>query len=441
MGKGRKPSWFGKEPELQRLFAYNEKWHLRSNRQIHLEMGGQLLRRTLLRRDYCRAYKIYSYLIGYRHLSEQLVWKIGTEILRQNQEYEPLCLRFLQLIFAKSTFCKESILVETALYQLRCGKLEDAHATLAPYITMYPYSDNSLIQGYAGVIEFALWVKHIREKRKRKHPGIGDNSGNGEDGNDDWMEEEEEEGLDAEQWNARILRHERAASRLIERSFELDSKNDMFLAYLVRLRCGNIDFAGLGSRKISRNRKVAIHEMKSYLKRFYNKNNDSLLALQLLAALENRESQQTLELILRHDPAADSKLYVQPLLSLLKQSIPSSQKRIVLGLDPSNETERHRSESAAGPAEGALHGKEVKGLRPILRVLLMRAEFGVLTEWEEQELIRICDLVCFCPICSGPRSNQQSVLANPTETSYFDSLPAKEQPVWYSKVAAIMDRD
>ncbi|KAF8934327.1 hypothetical protein BGZ58_005789 [Dissophora ornata] len=403
MGKGRKPSWFGKEPELQRLFAYNEKWHLRSNRQIHLEMGGQLLRRTLLRRDYCRAYKIYSYLIGYRHLSEQLVWK------------------------------KESILVETALYQLRCGKLEDAHATLAP--------DNSLIQGYAGVIEFALWVKHIREKRKRKHPGIGDNSGNGEDGNDDWMEEEEEEGLDAEQWNARILRHERAASRLIERSFELDSKNDMFLAYLVRLRCGNIDFAGLGSRKISRNRKVAIHEMKSYLKRFYNKNNDSLLALQLLAALENRESQQTLELILRHDPAADSKLYVQPLLSLLKQSIPSSQKRIVLGLDPSNETERHRSESAAGPAEGALHGKEVKGLRPILRVLLMRAEFGVLTEWEEQELIRICDLVCFCPICSGPRSNQQSVLANPTETSYFDSLPAKEQPVWYSKVAAIMDRD
>ncbi|KAF9973691.1 hypothetical protein BGZ73_003024 [Actinomortierella ambigua] len=42
------------------------------------------------------------------------------------------------------------------------------------------------------------------------------------------------------------------------------------------------------------------------------------------------------------------------------------------------------------------HQPPVEPFRPILEMLLRRAEFGVLSEWEEEELMRICNLFCFC---------------------------------------------
>ncbi|KAF9355133.1 hypothetical protein BGX26_006956 [Mortierella sp. AD094] len=442
--------------------------------QLHLELTGQLLRKTLVRRDYNRAFKLYSTLTTTLKVSEELVWKIGCEFLMHRQEYEPLCLRFLQLIFAKAKFCKASILIETALYQLRFGKLEDAHITLEPYINIYPYNENPLLLGYAGVVEFALWIKTIRAKYSNELKNnqaididqdfdIDDKAVT----HDDWLEDEENESNDARQWTSRISRHGNAAANLLEQALEKNSKNDMFLTYLVRLRCGNVGMGGLGSKSISRKRKLAIHEMKGYLKRFYTNNNDSILSLQLLAALENREKQQTLELILNQDPAANSELYVRPLLRILQQNIPAAQQEIISNIensqhpnvDATNSGKWSRSReldhramphwihehgdkprSSANWSKRSIpysrndqqdtitrqekplsstqevtvqslarHEPNIKYLRPILMILLMRAEFGTITVWEEQELVRICGLFCFCSLyCRHGRHIQET---------------------------------
>lgn len=162
--------------------------------------------------------------------------------------------------------------------------------SLYRYIERYPYTTNATLQGYAGVAQFATWINKIRGKQQRPNQqdndlelsddidldsteDIGD-GGDGGGGDDDWLEESDERRLDP-----RISRHRHAAEKHFERALKLGSKSDMFLTYLVRLRCGKVEFSGLGSKTISKARKSAIHEMKTYLKRFYNKNNDSLLAL------------------------------------------------------------------------------------------------------------------------------------------------------------------
>jgi hypothetical protein len=51
----------------------------------------------------------------------------------------------------------------------------------------------------------------------------------------------------------------------------------------------------------------------------------------LLTALENREKQQTLELILKHDPVGYLELYVQPLLYLMMiQELPQDVQSAIM---------------------------------------------------------------------------------------------------------------
>lgn len=73
----RVPRWH-RVPELQRLFYYHTGGYS-TNRQQHLEFVGQLLRRTLVRRDYCRAYKIYNNLVTNAPMSEEFMWKVKKE--------------------------------------------------------------------------------------------------------------------------------------------------------------------------------------------------------------------------------------------------------------------------------------------------------------------------------------------------------------------------
>ncbi|KAG0367286.1 hypothetical protein BC939DRAFT_456399 [Gamsiella multidivaricata] len=446
MGHSKQSS---KEPELSSLFPYNTRM-TRASHAVHAELTGQLLRRTLVRRDYYRAYKIYSIMTTKKNIAEEFVWKIGCEILRQKSEYEPLCLRFLQLIFTKSKDCREAILVETALYQLRCGKLEDARETLEPYREMYPYDENPLVQGYAGVIEFALWTKAIRamttrtgnkqnaEASIRSLPQLGQGHLESDDGSDVdsydfWLSADNDESQDCMARKADISRYEHNADRLLERALQLNGRNDMFLVYLVILRCGKVDFSGMDSKAMPQARKDAISEMRSFLRRFYGNNKYSLLSLQLLAALENRERQQTLELILKHDPAADSELYVRPLLNMLKKRLGSEQREIIMQENSHTKTSsRYKIHASSQDQRTILHGMDIKDFRPILELLLMRAEFGVLTGWEEQELVRICDLVCFCSACGETTEVRKQ--------SCFEDLPLEAQPPWYNKLALILSR-
>ncbi|KAF9209176.1 hypothetical protein BGZ49_005963 [Haplosporangium sp. Z 27] len=176
----------------------------------------------------------------------------------------------------------------------------------------------------------------------------------------------------------------------------------------------------------------------------------------LLAALENREKQQTLELILSQDPAADSELYVRPLLKIFKRDIPPDQKDIISNIESrnfergkhNNREPDHRVIHSWMHKNKPLHSKtvtpvpqlmrilknhqpELKHIRPILKILLMRAEFGTMTAWEEEEIIRICDLRA---------EIWEDVFKKPENISSFDQLPEKYQPPWYSKLALILSR-
>ncbi|KAF9085194.1 hypothetical protein BGX23_009886 [Mortierella sp. AD031] len=494
-----------RETELARLFHFQTTWIKTSNDTLHLELAGQLLRRSLARKDYERAFNIYSTLMSCKSANEELIWKVGSEILSQNNEYEPLCLRFLQLVFAKSKHCRESILVEIALYQLRCGQINDARTTLEPYINAYPYRENAQLQGYAGVVEFALFNMAVKEKNESQalsilesHDPLDQNTGsfNGDSqgGNDGFDDDNDSDGEGGDGgtgkapslWDARVLRHKRAAVNHLELALKLDNRNDSFLTYLVRLKCGRIEMTGWDKTKASDKRKAAIREMKEYLKLFYNDNNNSMLALRLLAALENRKRQKTLEIILAKDPVSDSELYVRPLVKLMWKSLPLDQQEIIYRIE---NTKHHEGPDASGakqtypfqdsnsnrlPASIAekqrrradteesldedermwsemsrvrkeqkdknrsgevdrqhrrsrsdKHGDssptflrdqlvlEAKYVRPILQLLLTRAEFGTMAPWEELEVLNICRLYSVNDNCHKAEARKSKWRDNP----------------------------
>ncbi|ORZ14891.1 hypothetical protein BCR41DRAFT_354286, partial [Lobosporangium transversale] len=180
---------------------------------------------------------------------------------------------------------RESIVLETALYQLRFGMIEEARKTLEPAVSMYPYNENPLLVGYAGVTEFALWAKAIQQHNSERSSGL---SGAMEttdisdlvQGIDDWLEQEEHENDGTDQWRSSIYKHEHLAANLLEQTLRMDAENDIFLVYLVRLRCGNVDKAEFDAKKVPRRRRIAIHDMKGFLRRFYSNNNSSLICLQ-----------------------------------------------------------------------------------------------------------------------------------------------------------------
>ncbi|KAF9434709.1 hypothetical protein BGZ76_007557 [Entomortierella beljakovae] len=378
--------------ELRQLFPFTEQWLKASFSNQHLEFLGQALRRALRQRDYVRALKLYSVMTTTLHINEELVWKIGCEFLMQKQEYEPQCLRFLQLILAKSKRCKESIIIETALYQLRSGKPEDAHTTLEPYINIYPYNEDPQLLAYAGVVDFALWNKSLREKVLDEHQSRIAGAQANENGkkkqveeaeieHEDWLENEDDPDPNVRQIISRINRHGNSAARLLELGLQMNPKNDMFLKYI--------------------------------------------------AALENRTVQQTLELILNQDPAADSELYVMPLMRLLLHNLPPGQSATIsnivnnrfMGYPGTPRDTDHkampnwiREQADLRRIELTIHtapyctddlGRfrdlrphqpDVKYVRPILKLLLTRAEFGVMSEAEEQQLEAICSAFCFCSV-------------------------------------------
>ncbi|KAF9926564.1 hypothetical protein FBU30_003851 [Linnemannia zychae] len=388
-------------------------------------MAGQLLRRSLARKDYQRAFAIYSTLIACKASSEELLWKVGSEILSRNKQYEASCLKFLRMVFRESKTCKESVLIEIVLYQMRCGLINEARLTLEPHITEFPYRDNPQIQGYFGVIEFALYnmemeqIKTDRRQSQQAPCGLLDELQDQDDRFDDIIDYANEDDLKFQQWHRQVQNRKLSAIKYLERALQLDNRNDGFLTYLVRLKCGRIEMSGWNSDSASESRKAAAREMKTYLKQFYNDNNCSMLALQLLAALENRKRRKTLELIVALNPAADSELYVRPLVSLMWDSLPIEQKDIVFRTGNIDRVLEIHTQFSLDTTEGAngihslmdnhkskfqqqqSHQQESNGLtdtsrqldpvyiRPILQLLLTRAEYNTMTSWEEQEIQKI----------------------------------------------------
>lgn len=68
------------EAKLAPLFHLQRTWHKTPNNNLHLELAGQLLRKSLARKDYQRAFTIYSTLTSCKVTNEELLWKVITPI-------------------------------------------------------------------------------------------------------------------------------------------------------------------------------------------------------------------------------------------------------------------------------------------------------------------------------------------------------------------------
>lgn len=69
------------------LFVHNKIiFNKSSNHNIHLELLGQALRRTLLQRDYQRAYRLYSKMIGIKGVDEEAWWKVRVTMISINKK-------------------------------------------------------------------------------------------------------------------------------------------------------------------------------------------------------------------------------------------------------------------------------------------------------------------------------------------------------------------
>ncbi|KAF9306112.1 hypothetical protein BGZ74_007580 [Mortierella antarctica] len=526
------------------LFVHNKIiFNKSSNHNIHLELLGQALRRTLLQRDYQRAYRLYSKMIGIKGVDEEAWWKIGAELLRQKTEYEPNCIQFLKTMFAKAIICRIPVLIETALYMMRCGRFEEAHETMEPHADATPYSADSKYQGTLGLVEFALWQKGLDTVRstiqdKRGGGGGGDRrstTGDSMDVDDDSSQttlvqqdgdydDDHEHDQEITGLKSKAQRFKLAAILHLEKALRLDGKNDLFLAHLITLRCGAVDIKGVHG-KISAARMKELQEMRGYLKEFLVLNQDNLLALQLLASLETTvveapSRENTLTYILGLDPAADSDRYVVPWIRILTSKMTSKQAQIVEdiestrissnlpstfvdqdflasfqyrdtdpaalplellalvgrrrerrlvpwtetktkgGTNKKNNIPRRRSQTDLDIDSSVLskdrhvifeqldrHQPNVAYYRPVLELLLARAEYGVLTAWEEAELNRITNLFCFCSLYCRRHTSVRDLTAAAKGAcagnglkSYFEQLPDEMRPPWYNKLVLILAR-
>lgn len=130
--------------------------------------------------------------------------------------------------------------------------------------------------GYAGLVHFAIWRKVVREWREHNGQDLET-----DEAQDEWYDDGDEESQEVTSFNQDVTRHASTAIRLLEDALEKDPVHDMFLIYLVRLKCGRVPAAGFGPQtQLSWKRKAAINNMTRYLKKFYSRNNSSLLALQ-----------------------------------------------------------------------------------------------------------------------------------------------------------------
>ncbi|KAF9407540.1 hypothetical protein BGZ94_002650 [Podila epigama] len=426
---------------------------------------------------------------------------------------------------------------------MRCNRFEEARETLEPYATVFPYYDDSKVQGYAGVIEFALWQKYIQMttetiQDKRKIFQFSDDLDVNMDMVIDTDMDDDDSDLDfnnsgesmtdlaIQGLRTKCRQHKVAAILHLERALSLDRNNDMFLAYLVTLKCGRVDIYGVHGA-LTASRMQSLKEMRSYLLSLYSGSNATLQSLRLLAsieavAVEAPFRERVLSQILEIDPTADSERYVKPFIHILENKMSAEQATIVEQIEsqewstlPAKLKERDRIASfkiretdpealikdyskgligmrherrlvpwPGGPSSDLhdtnnentnspeptsptahlnQHQPNLGYYRPILELLLKRAEYGVMTPWEESQIIRIANLFCFCSLyCRRLTSEKelmsergivgtqhrtlptQSTAATTTTTGilpYFQLLLNELRPHWYDKVAQILARE
>ncbi|RKO90494.1 hypothetical protein BDK51DRAFT_41748 [Blyttiomyces helicus] len=203
-----------------------------------------------------------------------LLWKLGVEILRRidaaaggdahslaGSEFGEInegevsedgkrLLRFLVKMSSMKAKPNAQLLLEMTLYHMRYGMIEEAYDRLEGYdplttlpctlplsnswLTLFPYSENSVLLGYAGILSYNMWRSDTIRTR--------------DDADPDWRTERQRVGFwghedgtgfgefepidDDADCNSR---HYINARQHFEQSFNYEFQHDMFLFYYVKV--------------------------------------------------------------------------------------------------------------------------------------------------------------------------------------------------------------
>nr|CAG8459551.1 15918_t:CDS:10 [Entrophospora candida] len=174
-------------------------------RKIHLTNLYNLLYLSLQSQNYCRANRIVEILLRSGDLDIRQIWKASIEVLKQLGNTQKECVDFFNLLLMRS-------------------KMQDVK----------PYCNNALLNGYAGLLAFALLGQ--LEKSDQDNDVDGGNENGQSTGKrkpiDDEMENYNKisEPIDNEK-----IRYYDFCKRSFEKALDLDITNDMFLVYYVKL--------------------------------------------------------------------------------------------------------------------------------------------------------------------------------------------------------------
>ncbi|RHZ61894.1 hypothetical protein Glove_345g9 [Diversispora epigaea] len=198
-----------------------------SIRRTHLSNLFNLLQITLRERNYCRANRIIEILLQCPEIDISLIWQNAVDILAHLGRSEKDCIEFFNQLLLR-TKNSEDILLELIFYQIKYGQAEEALVTLETFLPQFPYIENPLFHGYAGMLAFVLWdqlnttnVFPFSNKRKR---GLNE---------DEYILEDSDHILE------RQMRYYNLSVRSLKMALDKDIKNDMFLVYYVKLLLTN----------------------------------------------------------------------------------------------------------------------------------------------------------------------------------------------------------
>nr|CAG8470018.1 4879_t:CDS:10 [Entrophospora candida] len=203
-------------------------------RKIHLTNLYNLLYLSLQSQNYCRANRIVEILLRSGDLDIRQIWKASIEVLKQLGNTQKECVDFFNLLLMRSKMQDVDILLELIFYQIKHCDPNEALATLEIYLPQEPYCNNALLNGYAGLLAFALLGQ--LEKSDQDNDVDGGNENGQSTGKrkpiDDEMENYNKisEPIDNEK-----IRYYDFCKRSFEKALDLDITNDMFLVYYVKL--------------------------------------------------------------------------------------------------------------------------------------------------------------------------------------------------------------
>ncbi|KAG0252896.1 hypothetical protein DFQ27_007778 [Actinomortierella ambigua] len=398
--------------------------NIESFRKLHMEGLGQLLRRLLVRRELQTATSIFELLFDSKDTSEEFIWKIGLEFLYSMDMYDEQVFGFLSWLFSKTRFHVSHVTVapynKDPLIQGYAGivkmllleKAKNGSSRLPWRIYARCSKKEEGLQLGPSIKDFNL---NPQERDPFDIPSSmawnEEHAARLSDSEGDWGLESLDEGEPSSRENDELLRslievplrevcgwtmdgidddnavadnpdgrspfqapvsQSIAPDRLkqdainhLEKSLELEPKNDEFLLALVDVRLGFLDYSNpelFQSIDMTPELQEAIVGTKTYLRKHLRRY-ESLKALHILASLEAITGSQEERITLLHeilwrDPAASTDDVVKPLIQYYWQQLTPEEARLVAAIEA---TDYDDSDDDDGSDSHSSHTNENQG--------------------------------------------------------------------------------